>query len=441
MSRGFKINRQSDLTERDSNLAPWLKQFAGRQKEPQTIVEKTRLRDSESLVSQINGIMGSKSRYATVSDAVNDMKERTGLDKYLNQLTANDKQTIKTAQALLEDLNKDEEIDDFEYYMKETDFDINNSYFELGVSDGEEDAANDMVGDLLSSIRLRNISQHLTNFMNFGLGYVIGAKMSKEDGNSELKKVYEFIKGVKTASVKKKVNKLAGESYPGEECEGGSCDAGQDNFNKFMSTFDFNPSGEYGDCYRLGHEIGVDDKNNDQAGDILASITALSSPIPQNLKSYISFGLGYCHGADFSNGHGKQELKRIFNYIHFKTKTAQLNVPTGPKNQLPESLAKYNNISDDIVNFIRNNIRNTNALGASVPAIQHDLLAVFGVKHGIEAQDVMNDDVAKFINNIIVSEMSMLGPEEHNPNIGMGIGKDMDMSDNNDAFKGLMPAK
>lgn len=428
MSRGFKITRQDGLTERDSNLAPWLKQFAG--KKALTVVEQTRARDTQSLVSQINSIMGSKARYATVDDAVNDMKERTGLDTYLNQLKASSKDAIKTAQAVeLSDLNLDGQIDDFEVYMRETDFDPSHPYFDLGLKEGEEDLANDLVSDVMAAITVNNFKPDLINCMNFGLGYVIGAKLSKEDGNVQLKKVFE--------EVKKKVNKTASEAYPGEECTGGSCDAGQDNFDKFLAETKFDQDSE---SFKTGVEVGEYDLEHNQVGDILAATTSLIKKLPIN--DYMSFGVGYAFGAKMSLNQAKHELKRVFNYTHFKTKTAQqLDIPGAKANKIPESLAKYPNVVDSIVSFIKNNIKNTNALGASVPGIQYDLLALFGQKYGIEAQDIMNEDVARFINNMIVSEMSMLGPEEHNPNLGFGVGKDFDMSDNNDAFKGLMPAK
>ena len=67
----FKITRVSadDFeTERDS-----------------TIVDTVRNRDRKamgSFVSQLQGILNGEARYATVKDAVNDMLERTGLNKF-----------------------------------------------------------------------------------------------------------------------------------------------------------------------------------------------------------------------------------------------------------------------------------------------------------------------------------------------------------------------
>ncbi len=434
MSRGFKITRQDGLNEQNSNLAPWLKNFAGKESKLPTVVEQIRQRDAKSLVNQINSIMGSKSRYATVADAVNDMKERTGLDTYLNQLTANSKENIKIAEAQTADLNQDGNVDNFEIYMRETDFDPSHTYFEIGLTDGEEDLGSDLVGDVLSAIRLRNFVPDLTNYMNFGLGYVIGAKLSKEEGNKQLKRVYDSIKkksSVASFGHKKKVNKTA------QEWDDGMDDV--DPFDYFMSETDFNTASY---AYQIGFEDGEIDAGKNQVGDILGSAEGRHD-VPYSLKSHIEYGIGYCYGAKMSSRDGKNELKRIYDFYKKNHKMAQLDIPTSTAtgNKIPESLSKYPDVVDNIVSFIRNNIRNTNALGASVPAIQHDLLALFGQRYGVEAQDVMNEDVARFINNIIVSELSTVGPETHNPNLGFGVGKDFGDSDNTDAFKGLMPVK
>jgi hypothetical protein len=215
MSRGgFKVNRQADVTESEGNLSGWLKEFAKKQDGQGTAVDAARARNAQSFLNQIVSIMGNPPRYATVDDAVKDMRERTGLNTYLEK--------IKSAEA-------------------------------------------------------------------------------SEDS-------------------KKKVNKLA-------------------------------------------------------AG-------------------------------------------------------------------LPESLAKYTNVAEDIENFVRNNIRNGHSLSATVPQLQHDILAIFGVRNGIEPHDVMNDEVAKYLSDIILSERSLTAPDEHNPNIGYGVGRtDIDDYDNQDAFEGLMPAR
>lgn len=111
------------------------------------------------------------------------------------------------------------------------------------------------------------------------------------------------------------------------------------------------------------------------------------------------------------------------------------------ESSLPKSLSKYKNCSDDIINYINNTIENSHGMGVTIPQLQHDILHTFGKRHGLETQDVLNDEVAKYINDCIVAAQSHIVPEEHNPHIGAGVGRtETDDADNNDAFAILMPA-
>src|SRR5271157_3910555 len=57
---------------------------------------------NKSMLSQVNNIMGNnKPRYATVEDAVIDMQNRTGLNKYINTIKANNNSPQKTAKLKL----------------------------------------------------------------------------------------------------------------------------------------------------------------------------------------------------------------------------------------------------------------------------------------------------------------------------------------------------
>lgn len=103
--------------------------------------------------------------------------------------------------------------------------------------------------------------------------------------------------------------------------------------------------------------------------------------------------------------------------------------------QIPSSLMKYD-FANDIVNYIRNNIKTIGVLGVSIPSLQYDLLSVFPK---LNATDVMNEDVAKFINDCIYSEQSQLSPEVNNQNIGRGVG--LDLQENNDPWASLIPSK
>lgn len=77
------------------NVTPsWVNDYAEMlEKNSVQSVEKDR-----SMYDQISNIMNGNSRFATVDEAVSDMKERTGLSVYLNQIAAAENQ-IKTAQS------------------------------------------------------------------------------------------------------------------------------------------------------------------------------------------------------------------------------------------------------------------------------------------------------------------------------------------------------
>lgn len=219
MSRGFKINRQSGMNEKETNLVDWLSDFVEAQaksEKSETAVDAARKRNSQSYLQQIVNIIGNPPRYATVEDAVQDMRERTGLNAYLDKM--------KTA----------------------------------------------------------------------------------DNGES-----------------KKKVNKSASE-----------------------------------------------------------------------------------------------------------------------KCVLPESLSKYKDVAEDIENFVQNNINNTHGLASTVPQLQYDILSVFGLRYGIESQDVMNHEVAKYLNDCILEAQKNLNSSNKIPaSIGDGVGRvDVDDYDDQDAWSGFMPA-
>lgn len=127
MSRRFlTITRVSDQGAGDEKesadkLSPWLKSFAdniGNKPEP-TAVDLSRKR-AQSIVSTINVLMANPPRYATVEDAVEDMRDRTGLNEYIRKVTSSSKKKTlnKSAKDLvslinetMSDDNSDKELD------------------------------------------------------------------------------------------------------------------------------------------------------------------------------------------------------------------------------------------------------------------------------------------------------------------------------------------
>jgi hypothetical protein len=89
MPRGFipisKVNE--DDTEAPRNLSPWLQNVSNQlAKKQESIVEQARVR--ANMINQVNNILKNPPRYATVDDAVQDMRERTGLNEYLKNIKA-----------------------------------------------------------------------------------------------------------------------------------------------------------------------------------------------------------------------------------------------------------------------------------------------------------------------------------------------------------------
>ncbi len=77
-----------------SNENYWLKEIS---KNLEKSAVQTRNQD-ENLFNQINSIMyGTKSKYSSVAEAVEEMKQRAGLTAYLNKLSNKENQQTKTA--------------------------------------------------------------------------------------------------------------------------------------------------------------------------------------------------------------------------------------------------------------------------------------------------------------------------------------------------------
>ena len=131
-------------------------------------------------------------------------------------------------------------------------------------------------------------------------------------------------------------------------------------------------------------------------------------------------------------------LSRISANKNSVKKTAEDELPK--ELELPKSLMKYKNCAEDIINFIRNTIENTHGQGATIPQVQYDILHIFGKRFGIQVEDILNEEVAKYVNNCIILARRNTIPEEHNPHIGEGVGSTELEEDDKDAFAILMPA-
>jgi hypothetical protein len=104
MSRGFLgINRLSSDNEEESNLYggnnygsfmnSYIQQLVLDNMNRNVDSEKAAQR--QSIVNDVNHILSTPQRYASVEDAVLDMRERTGLNSYLQKINASKKDLLK----------------------------------------------------------------------------------------------------------------------------------------------------------------------------------------------------------------------------------------------------------------------------------------------------------------------------------------------------------
>lgn len=77
------ISRESYSVEKAPRLPNWMDEFANNLAK-QSVESKSKA--NKSIYDQISSIMGGKSKYPNVEAAVEDMKERSGMNSFLNKL-------------------------------------------------------------------------------------------------------------------------------------------------------------------------------------------------------------------------------------------------------------------------------------------------------------------------------------------------------------------
>lgn len=108
------INREADLAIDEDH---WLKQF---EKNLEKSAVQSRKVD-QSLFDQINGIMNNKSKYNSVSAAVEDMMQRSGLTGYLNNINKISQEEINNSKKASHHKNHSEKKskkDDLKHHKK-----------------------------------------------------------------------------------------------------------------------------------------------------------------------------------------------------------------------------------------------------------------------------------------------------------------------------------
>jgi len=127
---------------------------------------------------------------------------------------------------------------------------------------------------------------------------------------------------------------------------------------------------------------------------------------------------------------------------HLRRMSAKEEALAKTAEELPESFKKLpDKVVDDIKNFVRN-ICETRHGNIQVPALVEEVSRTFR-QAGLQPQDVNDMRFEKFVSDEISNAKKRNpGTDEHNANIGLGVGVDNDVdSANLDVFEGLMPIK
>src|SRR3990167_3110466 len=127
---------------------------------------------------------------------------------------------------------------------------------------------------------------------------------------------------------------------------------------------------------------------------------------------------------------------------HLRRMSAKEEALAKTAEELPESFKKLpDKVVDDIKNFVRN-ICETRHGNIQVPALVEEVSRTFR-QAGLQPQDVNDMRFEKFASDEISNAKKRNpGTDEHNANIGLGVGVDNDVdSANLDVFEGLMPIK
>ena len=96
-------------------------------------------------------------------------------------------------------------------------------------------------------------------------------------------------------------------------------------------------------------------------------------------------------------------------------------------------------LKNDVINFINNKVK-THRGRIHVPAVQDEILTLFKNK-GIKSEDVDTKAAAKYINDVIVSELNK-NPNMDNNSVDLGRGVGIDIEEdaaNTDFFHGMTP--
>jgi hypothetical protein len=137
-----------------------------------------------------------------------------------------------------------------------------------------------------------------------------------------------------------------------------------------------------------------------------------------------------------------QERTGLKEYLRRQSEKSFDNMPKKTASSYEEEIFKYfpPNVRDNIINFIKRRVETHHGFIA-LPALCEEILGTFK-RDGVQTQDVDNQEVSRFINQLLIEEIQKNPSDMSSVNIGKGVGVN-DMNDdgsNSDFFKGLLPA-
>lgn len=184
------INREADSHINEDH---WLKQF---EKNLQKSAVQSK-RVDQSLFEQINGIMNGRSKYNSVSAAVQDMMQRSGLTGYISKMSQQENVNSKKAD---DQSDLERRVDNFIDLEK---------WFQAGKVSGKiHKDPDEVIGILKKDSR---IPKH--EWLNFATGYSEGAELNEKDKDRNYQRIQDMLK---TASKKDLSNQRVEISIKGD---------------------------------------------------------------------------------------------------------------------------------------------------------------------------------------------------------------------------------
>ena len=203
MSKKYSRNQSLINREQDSSSSEtyWLNEF---EKNLDKTAVQSRTVDN-SLFNQINSIMNGKSKYPSVSAAVEDMMQRSGLKNHLDNIknSKNNQDNLKTKSA----------SEKPEFVKKVLEASNNNDWFSVGKYFGIYDKKQDNIKPAYQTIdnirdwydsSLKDFNVPKNMWLSYASGYSEGANLSENEKEKNLQEIQNILKSIQEKNAKLK---------------------------------------------------------------------------------------------------------------------------------------------------------------------------------------------------------------------------------------------